>query len=112
MKPAMTQAERDVVVFAMSQMADLSDKDWRDHGFRQATFERAGQKIRNYMDEAVRPAPPPSAAESKPVAWRAWFDADNGARWLFTLWPDEERLEVDWQPLYAIPPSAPKGEGS
>lgn len=37
---------------------------------------------------------------AKPVAWRAWFDADNGARWLFSLWPEEEKLDVDWQPLY------------
>lgn len=39
----------------------------------------------------------------QPVAYRAWFDQDHGARWLFTLWPDEERLEVDWEPLYAAP---------
>jgi hypothetical protein len=37
------------------------------------------------------------------VAYRAWFDADNGARWLFTLWPEEERLDVEWEPLYAAP---------
>ena len=37
------------------------------------------------------------------VAHRAWFDADNGARWLFTLWPEEERLDVEWEPLYAAP---------
>jgi len=37
------------------------------------------------------------------VAYRAWFDADNGARWLFTLWPEEERLNVEWEPLYAAP---------
>jgi hypothetical protein len=40
----------------------------------------------------------------EPVAWRAWFDADNGARWLFTLWPEEERLDVKWEPLYTTPP--------
>lgn len=43
------------------------------------------------------------AQRSKPVAWRAWFDADNGARWLFTLWPDKERLDVEWEPLYRSP---------
>jgi hypothetical protein len=43
--------------------------------------------------------------DTKPVAWRAWFDEDNGARWLFTLWPEEERLDVTWQPLYAAPQS-------
>jgi hypothetical protein len=42
--------------------------------------------------------------EQKPVAWRAWFDADNGARWLFSLWPEEERLNVEWTPLYTTPP--------
>lgn len=40
----------------------------------------------------------------KPVAWRAWFDEDHGARWLFTLWPDEERLDVKWEPLFTAPP--------
>lgn len=42
-----------------------------------------------------------------PVAHRGWFDEDNGARWLFTLWPDEERLQIDWQPLYTRPATAP-----
>ena len=41
--------------------------------------------------------------KSKPVAYRAWFDADNGARWLFTLWPEEERLDVVWEPLFTAP---------
>ncbi|QYJ23390.1 hypothetical protein KYT87_09305 [Achromobacter sp. ES-001] len=45
----------------------------------------------------------PVAGEAQPVAYRAWFDQDNGARWLFTLWPEEERLDVQWQPLYAAP---------
>lgn len=40
---------------------------------------------------------------AQPVAYRSWFDADNGARWLFTLWPEEEKLEVDWQPLFTGP---------
>jgi hypothetical protein len=48
---------------------------------------------------ATQPAP-----TVQPVAWRAWFDADNGARWLFTLWPEEERLDVKWEPLYTTPP--------
>ena len=45
------------------------------------------------------------AQRGEPVAWRAWFDKDSGARWLFSLWPDEENkgLEVDWQPLYTAP---------
>ena len=46
--------------------------------------------------------------KQEPVAYRAWFDADNGARWLFSLWPEEERLEVDWQPLYIAAGAAPK----
>ena len=41
--------------------------------------------------------------EQKPVAYRAWFDADNGARWLFTLWTEEEKLDVEWEPLYTHP---------
>ena len=48
----------------------------------------------------VKPAP-----VQEPVAWRAWFDADNGARWLFSLWPEEERLDVEWQPLFTSPPA-------
>jgi hypothetical protein len=40
----------------------------------------------------------------EPVAWRAWFDADNSAKWLFTLWPEEEHSSFDWQPLYTTPP--------
>ena len=47
-----------------------------------------------------------SQPEQEPVAWRAWFDDDHGARWLFSLWPEEERLDVQWQPLYTSPPSA------
>lgn len=46
--------------------------------------------------------------KQEPVAYRAWFDADNGARWLFSLWPDEERLEVDWKPLYLAAGAAHK----
>jgi chromosome segregation ATPase len=46
--------------------------------------------------------------KQEPVAYRAWFDADNGARWLFSLWPKEERLEVDWQPLFKAAGAAHK----
>ena len=50
-------------------------------------------------------APPLREPEqSEPVAYRAWFDGHNVARWLFTLWPEEEQLNVDWQPLYTAPP--------
>jgi hypothetical protein len=49
-------------------------------------------------------------AQDEPVAWRAWFDADNGARWLFSLWPQEERLEVDWQPLYIRPQASKQND--
>ncbi len=48
--------------------------------------------------------------QQEPVAYRAWFDKDNGARWLFTLWPEEERLDVDWEPLFTAPkPTIPAG---
>lgn len=50
-----------------------------------------------------RMASAPEVGEAQPVAYRAWFDQDNGARWLFTLWPEEERLDVQWEPLYAAP---------
>lgn len=46
----------------------------------------------------------PQPKEQEPVAWRAWFDADNSAKWLFTLWPEEEHPSFDWQPLYTHPP--------
>lgn len=43
------------------------------------------------------------ANKLKPVAYRAWFDEDNGARWLFTLWPEEHGgEELPWQPLVTI----------
>ncbi len=59
-----------------------------------ALGERLGEGVMRYT------ATPPAAQVQEPVAWRAWFDADNGARWLFTLWPEEERLDVKWEPLY------------
>jgi hypothetical protein len=63
------------------------------------------------MVDALKPftTPPPAqpAPVQQPVAWRAWFDADSGARWLFTLWPEEERLDVKWDPLYTTPPAQP-----
>lgn len=55
------------------------------------------EQFRTKLDEAT------DAREQKPVAYRAWFDKDNGARWLFTLWPEEERLDVDWEPLFTAP---------
>lgn len=48
--------------------------------------------------------PQPKEPEQEPVAWRAWFDVDNSAKWLFTLWPEEEHPSFDWQPLYTTPP--------
>ena len=45
-----------------------------------------------------------SQPKQEPVAWRAWFDVDNSAKWLFTLWPEEEHPSFDWQPLYTTPP--------
>jgi hypothetical protein len=64
-------------------------------------FERLwylrGDEIERLQDEAT------DAREQQPVAYRAWFDKDNGARWLFTLWPKEERLDVDWEPLFTAP---------
>lgn len=50
---------------------------------------------------------PVAGDAQEPVAYRAWFDQDNGARWLFTLWPEEERLDVQWEPLYAAPQPSP-----
>lgn len=41
----LTGAERRVIAWCMSQMSDLSDVDWRQHGFRQRTFENAKRKL-------------------------------------------------------------------
>lgn len=57
-----------------------------------------------------RMASAPEVGEAQPVAYRAWFDQDNGARWLFTLWPEEERLDVQWEPLYAAPQARPSDD--
>ena len=61
---------------------------------------------RQAVDEAVELIERYAGSVQEPVAWRAWFDEDNGARWLFSLWPDEERLDVEWQPLYTRPAPA------
>jgi hypothetical protein len=55
------------------------------------------ERLQEVSEEAT------DAREQQPVAYRAWFDKDNGARWLFTLWPEEERLDVDWEPLFTAP---------
>jgi hypothetical protein len=59
------------------------------------------------IDAILKEHPAAQPAPVQPVAWRAWFDADNGARWLFSLWPEEERLDVEWQPLFTSPPAQP-----
>lgn len=66
----------------------------------------AQQERQSHTPETVRKIIEDDRAQrGEPVAWRAWFDKDSGARWLFSLWPDEENkgLEVDWQPLYTAP---------
>ena len=88
------------------------------YGFR---CERFGQDLSTHARAQVVSAfaalasAPVAGEAKKPVAYRAWFDQDSGARWLFTLWPEEERLDVQWQPLYAAPqaseavPNLPRG---
>ena len=50
------------------------------------------------MSETYDYEPDPRDFDPEP-AWIA-----NGGRWLFSLWPEEERLDVQWQPLYTAPP--------
>lgn len=66
----------------------------------------SAEQMQEYARAALASAP--VAGEAQPVAYRAWFDQDSGARWLFTLWPEEERLDVQWEPLYAAPPVSEK----
>ena len=42
---AFTEREAQIIFFCMDQMQDLSDRDWRDHGFRQSTFFNANRKL-------------------------------------------------------------------
>jgi hypothetical protein len=51
-------------------------------------------------------AAPEAGGEARPVAYRAWLDDERGARWVFTPWPDEEHLEVIWEPLFLAPPTS------
>lgn len=66
----------------------------------------AGLKFEDFVRHlsAQQNAERVSNEQVEPVAWRAWFDADNSAKWLFTLWPEEEHPSFDWQPLYTHPP--------
>jgi hypothetical protein len=45
-----TDAERSIISFCMDQMDGLSDADWRQHGFRQRTYERASNKLRALLN--------------------------------------------------------------
>jgi hypothetical protein len=40
-----TKREEAIIRFCLSQMSDLSDKDWRDHGYRRSTFDAAYRKF-------------------------------------------------------------------
>jgi len=41
----LTDAERRLLQFLFANMTDLSDKDWRDHGFRLTTFDSLDRKM-------------------------------------------------------------------
>lgn len=75
--------------------------------YASANLSGAYDLFQEFWRVAMSVAPQP-AQQQKPVAWRAWFDADNGARWLFSIWPEEERLDVEWQPLYTSTPAQRK----
>lgn len=55
---------------------------------------------------ASQESAPEAGGEARPVAYRAWLDDERGARWVFTLWPEEEHLEVIWEPLFLAPPTS------
>jgi chromosome segregation ATPase len=81
---------------------------WADDEIEQLNTAIHRTSIKYCERIAERDALQVKLEKQEPVAYRAWFDADNGARWLFSLWPEEERLEVDWQPLYAAAGAAHK----
>jgi hypothetical protein len=56
---------------------------------------------------ASQESAPEAGGEARPVAYRAWLDDERGGRWVFTLWPGEEHLEVIWEPLFLAPPTSP-----
>jgi len=58
----LTDAERSMLNTLFSNMSDLSDKEWRDHGFRRATFDRLQNKLSGFL-YPVRSAAPASAPE-------------------------------------------------
>lgn len=58
----LTDAERRMLNTLFDQMSDLSDKDWRDHGFRRATFDRLQSKLRS-LNYSVRPQAEPATGE-------------------------------------------------
>ena len=43
----LSDAEQRMLGFLFANMEDLSDKDWRDHGFRAATFNSLELKVRS-----------------------------------------------------------------
>jgi hypothetical protein len=55
---------------------------------------------------ASQESAPEAGGEARPVAYRAWLDDERGARFVFTLWPEEEHLEVIWEPLFLAPPTS------
>jgi hypothetical protein len=55
---------------------------------------------------ASQESAPEAGGEARLVAYRAWLDDERGARWVFTLWPEDEHLEVIWEPLFLAPPTS------
>ncbi|MNV78957.1 hypothetical protein D3C71_1724820 [compost metagenome] len=51
----LTNAERRLLQFLFANMTDLSDKDWRDHGFRLATFDSLDRKLEGMHTPTSRP---------------------------------------------------------
>lgn len=111
LSPNKLDAEIEAEFIALQAKCDEKDAEIERLNRQCRLFDAAAFKARIEAKTLVDAAEAKIAAmESRqPVAYRTWFDADNGARWLFSLWPEEEKLDVTWEPLYLAPGAAPKG---
>ena len=88
----LTDAERSMLNTLFSNMSDLSDKEWRDHGFRRATFDRLQNKLSGFL-YPVRSAAPASAPEAPEQQGEALTVADELAA--FEAWAKRRGNRLD-----------------
>lgn len=66
----LTKAERQMMDYLFSNMGHLTDAEWRQHGFRRATFDRLEKKLSDYRpalaSRSEAPAARPNAAGQEP----------------------------------------------